>query len=210
MEQMLAQAAQPLARSSFPVFQLGPPPALRTATPPGKSLQPTSVEAAGAPVRGGAEGLLQQDSAAAAPDQPPASQAAPRVDPGDGEGQQWAQQRREEPLKRAPSAQVSWPGPPGKRLGAGRDPLVPAGDPPGQEQGTQPSRGEEAGGTPPGCATARLSAKLESAGPGDLGGEGLRGDLAQAMGGPDNVLRMEGAARPGCVHIVVDALLLQV
>jgi hypothetical protein len=56
----------------------------------------------------------------------------------------------------------------------------------------------------------RVSIKLQSAGPKDLGGQGLRRDLQEAFGGHENVPHLEASVRPGCVHLIVDALSLEV
>ncbi|CAL8463580.1 g3114 [Coccomyxa elongata] len=60
-----------------------------------------------------------------------------------------------------------------------------------------------------GAQHVRVSTKLESAGAEDIAGRALRSDLEGVLGGEGNVPRLEAAVRPGCVHLVVDALVLQ-
>lgn len=61
-----------------------------------------------------------------------------------------------------------------------------------------------------GAQHVRVSTKLESAGAEDIAGRALRSDLEGVLGGEGNIQRLEAAVRPGCVHLVVDALVLQV
>lgn len=65
------------------------------------------------------------------------------------------------------------------------------------------------GSTPEPLHLVRASIKLQSAGPGNLS-RGLRQDLQESLGGEQNVPHLEASVRPGCVHLIVDALRLEV
>lgn len=141
-----------------------------------------------------------------------------------------APERDEPPVERTPSPSAMLAAAPAQRAGAAAVadapelPAAPAGAlpaemPPASAAAAQAAWAEEAGSprrpAPAGPADARLqgmrvSAKLESAGPQDLTGRSLRPDLEGALGGEGKVARLEAAIRPGCVHLVVDALVLQV
>ena len=71
----------------------------------------------------------------------------------------------------------------------------------GQElQRTDSARGE------PAFQGVRVSAKLGDAGPLQLAGGGLREGVQRMLGGEGSTPGLQASVRPGCVHLVVDAL----
>jgi hypothetical protein len=107
-----------------------------------------------------------------------------------------APKRDEPPVECTPSPSAMLAAAPAQRAGA--------------EEAGSPRRPAPAGPADARLQGMRVSAKLESAGPQDLTGRSLRPDLEGALGGEGKVARLEAAIRPGCVHLVVDALVLQV
>ncbi len=88
------------------------------------------------------------------------------------------------------AARAAWPaiaGAPGK-----------AGPP--ELQRTDSARGE------PAFQSMRLSAKLGDAGPQQLAGASLREGMQRMLGGEGSTPGLQASVRPGCTHLVVDAL----
>ena len=71
---------------------------------------------------------------------------------------------------------------------------------PPELQRTDSARGE------PAFQSMRLSAKLGDAGPQHLVGAGLREGVQRMLGGEGSTPGIQASVRPGCTHLVVDAL----
>ena len=56
----------------------------------------------------------------------------------------------------------------------------------------------------------RMSTKLGDAGPQQLAGSSLREGVQQMLGGEGTTPGLQASVRPGCVHVVVDALTFKV
>ena len=65
---------------------------------------------------------------------------------------------------------------------------------------TDSARGE------PAFQGMRLSAKLGDAGPQEMAGSALREGMQRMLGGEGGTPGLQASMRPGCVHLVVDAL----
>lgn len=110
----------------------------------------------------------------------------------------------------SPGDVVTWPGLPSPpRTEPDRGATPGGGGDPGPGGGDGGGGGGAGGGGSAALANLgeniRMSIKLLDAGPRALQ-PGLRRELEAALGGPGEVANLQAAVRPGCVHIVADAL----
>lgn len=95
------------------------------------------------------------------------------------------------------AARAAWPVISGALSKPGREALLRRSD---------SARGAE----PAPLHTARVSTKLGNAGLGQLAGAGLREGVQRMLGGEGAAPGLQASVRPGCVHLVVDALVFKV